>query len=122
VQLIFGEGTGVGEILEAVGAVDVAGELGVDETQQLTAEAVLEAAPDVFVVTSSGLESVGGIDGFLAIPGIAETPAGRDRRVLAYEDQFLLGGGPRFGQMLTELSSDLHSPEPIGSSDPPADR
>jgi ABC-type hemin transport system substrate-binding protein len=30
---------------------------------------------------------VGGIDGLLAIPGIAQTPAGQARRVFASEDR-----------------------------------
>lgn len=107
-QLIFGTGTGVDVILPAVGATDVAAELGVVDTRQLSAEAILAAEPEVFIVTTTGLESVGGIDGFLAIPGIAETPAGRAGRVLAYEDQYLLGLGPRFGRMVAEVTADLH--------------
>lgn len=107
-QLIFGAGTGVDVILPAVGAIDVAAELGVEGTRQLSAEAVLEAAPEVLIVTTTGLASVGGIDGFLAIPGIAQTPAGETGRVLVYEDQFLLGLGPRFGQLVSRVAADLH--------------
>ncbi|MDP2290592.1 MAG: ABC transporter substrate-binding protein [Actinomycetota bacterium] len=112
VQLIFGQGTGIDAVLPAVGAVDVSTELGIVDTQQMTAEAMLLAAPDVLLVTTSGLESVGGIDGLLAIPGIARTPAGRERRVLAYEDQYLLGGGPRIGDLMLELVRDLHPSTP----------
>ena len=74
-----------------------------------TAEALVEAAPDVLVVTTTGLASVGGIDGLLTIPGIARTPAGRAGRVIAREDQYLLGGGPRTGQLLLDLLAELHS-------------
>lgn len=113
-QLIFGAGTGVDVILPAVGATDVAAELGIEGTRQLTAEAVLRAAPEVLVVTTTGLASVGGLDGFLAIPGIARTPAGESGRVLVYEDQFLLGLGPRFGQLVARLAADLHPDAPPG--------
>lgn len=118
VQLIFGQGTGIDAVLPAVGATDVSVELGIVDTQQITAEAMLLAAPEVLLVTTSGLDSVGGIDGLLAIPGIARTPAGRDRRVLAYEDQYLLGGGPRVGALMLELVRDLHptTPNTEGSS------
>jgi iron complex transport system substrate-binding protein len=109
VQLILGTGYGLETILPAVGASDVAAELGIVDTRPITAEAVVAAAPDVLLVTTTGLESVGGIDGLLAISGLAETPAGRSRRILAYEDQYLLGGGPRTGQMMRELVDDLHS-------------
>jgi iron complex transport system substrate-binding protein len=107
VQLVMGAGTGVDALLPAVGAVDVAAELGVIDTEQLTAEALVLAAPDALVVTDTGLESVGGIDGLLSIPGIAQTPAGATRRVLAYDDQLLLGGGPRTGELIRQLAADL---------------
>jgi iron complex transport system substrate-binding protein len=111
-QLIFGAGTGVDVTVEAAGGVDVAAELGVEDTRPLSAEAIVAAAPDVFVVTTRGLASVGGVEGFLALPGIAETPAGRAGRVLAYEDQYLLGLGPRYGQLLVEMTADLHGARP----------
>ncbi len=108
-QLLLGEGSGIEPILTAIGVVDVARELEIVGHRQISAEALLLAAPDVFVVTTTGLESVGGIDGLLAIPGIAETPAGERRAVLIYEDQFLLGGGPRTGQLVAALGVDLQS-------------
>jgi iron complex transport system substrate-binding protein len=116
-QLVLGRGTGIDAVLPAVGAIDVAAELGVVDTDPVSAEALVLTQPDVLLVTTTGLESVGGIDGLLSIPGIAETPAGRDRRVLAYEDQYLLGGGPRTGQMMRQLVTDLH-PDLIPASNP----
>ena len=69
---------------------------------------LVEADPEVLVVTDSGLESVGGLDGLLGIAGIGETTAGRDRRVLVFEDQELLGMGPRVGATLLRLVQELH--------------
>lgn len=112
VQIIFGAETSVDALLGAVGAVNVGAELGIVDTGQITAESLLAAAPDAIVVTTTGLESVGGIDGLLAIPGVAETPAGRAQRVLIYEDQFLLGSGPRTGELVGELARDLSTPAP----------
>lgn len=57
---------------------------------------------------TAGLESVGGVDGLLEIPGVAETPAGENRAVIAMDDQYLLGHGPRMGQALKELVLALH--------------
>jgi iron complex transport system substrate-binding protein len=111
-QLIFGAGTGVDVLLPAVGAQDVSAELGVVDTRPISAEALVQAAPDVLIVTTTGLASVGGLDELLAIPGVANTPAGRARRILAYEDQYLLGGGPRTGQLMSELIDDLHPTTP----------
>jgi len=54
------------------------------------------------------VEAVGGLDAFLQIPGVAETPAGRSGSVLVYEDLYILGLAPRAGEALLELVLDLH--------------
>jgi iron complex transport system substrate-binding protein len=81
----------------------------------VSTEALLEAAPDVLLVPSAGLASVGGVDGLLEIGGLSRTPAGRAGRVLSYDDQLLLGNGPRVGQLLAELRRDLAE---LGQLDP----
>lgn len=120
VQLVLGKGSGIDVIFDAIGVVDVADELGIVDNRQITAEALLAAAPDVLVVTTSGLESVGGVEGLLQIPGIAQTPAGEHGNIAAYEDQYLLGGGPRTGRLMTELVADLFAfaSNPTESGDP----
>lgn len=111
VQLVLGEGSSVSWLIEAVGAIDIADELGIVDYAPISAEAILLAAPDVLLIPSRGLESVGGIEGLLEIPGIAQTPAGQNGRVLAYDDQYLLGNGPRTGQLLNELITGLYLEE-----------
>jgi iron complex transport system substrate-binding protein len=108
VQQLFGPGSGMHAVLEAVGAIDVGELLGVDDNQAVTAESFLREAPEVLVVTTTGLESVGGVDGLLALPAYVRTPAAADGRVVAFEDQYLLGFGPRTGRMLTELVHALY--------------
>ena len=117
VQYVFGKNSGLDWVIEAAGATDVGSELGVVDNAPLTAESVLRAAPDVFLVSTTGLESVGGLDGLLAIPGIAQTPAGAAARVIAHPDQYLFGGGPRAGMLLAELVGELH---PGTGSEPPS--
>ena len=73
----------------------------------LTAEAVVTAAPDAIAVPAKSLESLGGIDGLLRQPGLAQTPAGRARRVVAVDDDLLLGFGPRVGQGVEALARGL---------------
>ena len=108
VQLVFGKGSGVDVFIDAAGGLDVGTEAGIVDTQELSIEAIVEARPDVILVTTSGLESVGGIDALLEIPGIDQTPAAANRSVLAYEDQYLYGFGPRIGRLLSELVTALH--------------
>ena len=70
---------------------------------------MIRARPDALIVTTTGLESVGGIDKLLAFAALARTPVGRNRRVYAYEDQYLYGFGPRTGQLLGELARELEA-------------
>jgi len=74
----------------------------------LTPEAAVAAAPDIILTTTSSLEAAGGIDGLLAMPGIAETPAGAAKAIVAMDDLLLLGFGPRLGQAVAELATQLH--------------
>lgn len=71
----------------------------------LTAEAVLAAQPEVLVLTSDGLASLGGIDGLLRLPGMAATSAGRTRRVVRIDDELVLGFGPRVGEAAVALAT-----------------
>jgi iron complex transport system substrate-binding protein len=76
----------------------------------LTSEAVVTAAPDVIVVPTRGMDVLGGTDAVLRLPGVAETPAGKNRRIIALDDLLLLGFGPRTGLGALELAKRLHSP------------
>jgi len=44
----------------------------------------------------------------LSMPGVNQTPAGRNRRIVAVDDLLLLGFGPRTGQGVMELARLLH--------------
>jgi iron complex transport system substrate-binding protein len=104
-QLLFGRDQGADALAAAVGAQPA---VTVETTAPLTAEALVAAAPDVLIVTTSGLDSVGGIDGLLGIPGVAETPAGQNQRIFDFDDQMLLGFGPRTALALDALLAFIH--------------
>ena len=106
-QLVLGESSNTRWLIEAAGGVDVSASMGITDPVPISAEAILAVAPEVVLVPAAGLTSVNGIDGLLEIGGMGETPAGRDRRVLAYDDQLLLGNGPRTAEMLARLRDDL---------------
>ena len=67
-----------------------------------------DADTDALLVMSKGLESVGGVDGLVKIPGIAQTPAGMDRRIVSVEDGVLLNYGPRTDQVLASVVEQLY--------------
>ncbi|MEJ0014076.1 MAG: hypothetical protein WDN07_00250 [Actinomycetota bacterium] len=69
----------------------------------LTAEELITLQPDVLLLMTKGLQSVGGINGLVQIPGIAETPAGKHKRVVTVDDSLLLSFGPRTVPMAKAL-------------------
>jgi iron complex transport system substrate-binding protein len=108
VQLIGGTETRSHSMIVAAGGIDAGAEAGIKGYQPITAEALVTARPDVLLLLSAGLDSIGGVNGVLELPGVAQTPAGRNRRVLAYDDLLLLGLGPRTGAALRSLVRGLH--------------
>lgn len=77
----------------------------------LSAEAA--AAPDIILLARQSLARLGA-EGVAKLPGVALTPAGRARRVIALESLYLLGFGPRVGQAAAELAAQLHPPATVG--------
>lgn len=104
---VSGAGTAANAAIETAGGRNAV--TGYDGYRPLTAESAVNAAPDVILLTSRGLESMGGTDNLLKSPGLAETPAGRARRVVALDDLKLLGFGPRTGEGVRELAAALQN-------------
>ncbi|WP_082358016.1 MULTISPECIES: heme/hemin ABC transporter substrate-binding protein [Arthrobacter] len=109
VYLMAGPGSGADDMIAAAGAMDVGTDIGLKlPFTQLTSEALIKAAPDVLLLMTGGLKSVGGVDGLVKIQGIGQTPAGTSRRVVDIADDSLLGFGPRTGQSIKALATALH--------------
>lgn len=103
---VAGEGTAADAMLRLAGARNALA--GLQGYKPLTAEAALQAAPDVLLCTDQGLQVQGGAEGLLKAPGLMLTPAGRAGRVASMEALQLLGFGPRLPQAVAELTSKLH--------------
>jgi iron complex transport system substrate-binding protein len=111
VYLIAGPGSGADEMIEAAGGTDAGTAMGLDRPfTPITSEALTEAAPDVILMTTTGLESVGGVDGLLDIPGLGQTPAGEHRRIVDMDDSVLLAFGPRIGATIEALATAIYQP------------
>lgn len=107
IYLIGGEGSGADSLITSIGAIDVGAQTLENPYNALTAEAMIELNPDVILVMSKGLESVGGVDGLVALPGIAQTNAGKNRKVVAVDDSLLLSFGPRTPDLITKISAQV---------------
>lgn len=104
IYLIGGKGSGTDSLITAIGGVDAGAQNFDNPFTPLTAEAIATLNPDVFLVMSKGLESVGGVDGLVQLPGIAQTRAGKNRAIVAVNDSLLLSFGPRTYSLLVVLS------------------
>ena len=97
------------ELFEASGATSGGAAAGVDAPFiPLTAEALTAVNPDCIVVLTAGLQSVGGREGLLQLPGVAETKAADEGCILDFDDQYFGGGGPRMGNVLMDLLRAFH--------------
>jgi iron complex transport system substrate-binding protein len=105
---IGGKGLGPDSMITAAGGIDTGTELGIEMSGALTPESMVAAKPDVILVFQKGLDSVGGVEGVLKLPGVAQTPAGLNKKVVAMDDLELGGGGPSTGAALDKLVDLLH--------------
>ena len=96
-------------MIDLIGGEDAGTASGLtDAFTSLTSEGLIKAKPDVLLMMTDGLASVGGIDGLLKVPGVTETPAGRDRRVIDMDDGELLSFGARTGDVAVALARALY--------------
>ena len=109
IYLIGGPGSGADSLLSSVGAIDVGAQSLTRPFNTLTAESLATLDPDVLIVMTKGLESVGGISGLLKLPGVAQTKAGKNSAVIDVDDSLLLSFGPRTPSLITELASALQA-------------
>lgn len=113
VYLMAGPGSGADDMIKSVGAVDVGTDIGLKlPFTQLTSEALIKAEPDVLLLMTGGLQSVGGVEGLVKIQGIAQTPAGASKRIIDVADGTLLSFGPRSGQIIKALAQAVHGVQP----------
>jgi iron complex transport system substrate-binding protein len=104
IYLIGGEGSGADSLISAVGGIDVGAAALPRPFNTLTAESLATLNPDVIIVMTKGLESVGGISGLLKLPGVAQTEAGKKQAVIDVDDSLLLSFGPRTPSLVQVLA------------------
>ena len=104
IYLIGGPGSGADSLLLAVGAEDVGAQKLDRPFNALTAESLAALNPDVILVMTKGLTSVGGVEGLIKLPGVAQTTAGKNSAIIDVDDSLLLSFGPRTPSLLAELA------------------
>lgn len=93
-----GQQTAADAIIRAAGLKNAM--QGFSRYRPLSQEGVIASAPDLLLVTTDGVRSIGGQENLWRLPGMALTPAGKNRRVLIVDDMALLGFGLETPQAL----------------------
>lgn len=93
-----GQQTAADAIIRAAGLKNAM--QGFSRYHPLSQEGVIASAPDLLLVTTDGVRSIGGQENLWLLPGMALTPAGKNRRVLIVDDMALLGFGLETPQAL----------------------
>lgn len=108
IYLVGGAGSGADSMLTAIGAIDVGATAGSKPFTALTAESLIAMKPDVILVMTKGLASVGGVAGLIELPGVAQTPAGKNSQIISVDDSLLLSFGARTPSLLSSLADALN--------------
>lgn len=84
--------------------------------REMSAEAVALANPDVIIATDYGYDKMGSMDKFIAsVPGVALTNAGKNHRVVRFEEHDIVYFGPRTGENVIKLIHDIHSTSSVAT-------
>jgi iron complex transport system substrate-binding protein len=88
-------------LLSLAGAVNAVPDI--EEYKPLNAESLIQANPDYILFFTSGLESIGGIEGALKITSVDQTTAGKKKQIIHMDGILLTNWGPRVAQAAEEL-------------------
>lgn len=77
--------------------------------REMSAEAVALANPDIIIATDFGYDRMGSMDKFISsVPGVSLTNAGKNKRIVRFEEHDLIYFGPRTGDNIIQLINLLH--------------
>jgi iron complex transport system substrate-binding protein len=107
--LALKRGTAGDQIIRWAGGVNAVDSVG--GMMRLTPELIAKAAPDIIIATDVGFDRLGSADKFADMPGVAETPAGRARRIYRVDETEVMYFGPRTAASLRKISAWLHPPK-----------
>jgi iron complex transport system substrate-binding protein len=94
------------QIVEWAGGVNAIDSVG--GMLRLTPELIAKAAPDIIIATDVGFDRLGSAEKFAEMPGVAETPAGKNKRVYRVDETEVMYFGPRTAASLRKIAGWLH--------------
>ncbi|QEM10677.1 hemin ABC transporter substrate-binding protein [Mucilaginibacter rubeus] len=105
VMLVAGQHTNIDAIIALAGGKNAA--QGFDNFKPYTTESLIEANPDVILMFDFGLSSLGGADAVLKMPGVAQTNAGKNKKIVQMDGELLINFSVRLDQAIATLNKNL---------------
>jgi iron complex transport system substrate-binding protein len=103
--LVAGEGTPIQSLITLAGGTNAI--TGFRDFKPLTPEALVAANPDVVLIFNTGADDLQGNNALMRVPGMASTGAGRNGAFITLSPEIMAGFGPRVGQAIATLNTDL---------------
>ncbi|WP_338875923.1 ABC transporter substrate-binding protein [Spirosoma sp. SC4-14] len=104
--LVIGKAGTASYMLEMAGGKNVMDTL--KGMKPLSPEIISKAQPDIILVTDFGYDRLGNAEKLAALPGIALTPAGKNKKIYRIEEHDLIYLGPRTGENILMLMKLIH--------------
>lgn len=105
VMMVAGRNTSVDAIINLAGGTNAASSF--DDFKPYTTEALVEANPDVILMFDFGFSSLGGTESILKIPGMLQTKAGKNKKIIEMDSGLLINFSTRLDQAVSQLNSKL---------------
>lgn len=100
--MVSGTKTPMDAIIGLAGGVNAV--TGFEDFKPLTPESLIQANPDVILMFDKGLQSAGGIEAVLKVPGVSQTQAGKNKKIISLDGGLLTNFGPRTGEAALALN------------------
>lgn len=100
-----GTNTSASVMIEKAGAKNAMNSF--ENFRAVTAEGLIESAPEVILLFSGGLKSIEEGSGLGSIPGMKQTPAFKSNKIIEMEGHYLTSFGPRSAAAALELSKKI---------------
>lgn len=103
--MVAGTGTPMEALIKIAGAENAVTEFA--DFKPLTPESLIQGNPDVILMFDTGIQSMGGMDGILKVPGVEQTNAGKNKKIVTMDGGLMSNFGPRVGEAALELNKKL---------------